>query len=64
MPDGSFAMDRGQIESVSPLLTEKIALTDDDVEALIAFLGTLASQSRDKSQIIPRRVPSGISFTR
>jgi cytochrome c peroxidase len=64
MPDGSFAMDRGQIESVSPLLTEKIALTDDDVEALIAFLGTLASQSRDKSQIIPQRVPSGISFTR
>jgi cytochrome c peroxidase len=64
LPDGSFAMDRAQIQSVSPLLTEKIALTDDDVEALIAFLGTLASQSRDKSQIIPQRVPSGISFIR
>lgn len=64
-PDGSFSLDRGQIQSVSPLLTtEKIRLSAGDIEALIAFLTTLESQTRDDAQIIPRHVPSGLTFVR
>lgn len=62
--DGSFAIDRVQIQSISPLLTtEKIRLSGADVQALIAFLATLESQTRSEDQMIPRRVPSGLAFT-
>ncbi len=62
--DGSFAIDRMQIHSISPLLTtEKIRLSGADVQVLIAFLATLESQSRSNDQIVPDRVPSGLRFT-
>lgn len=64
-PDGSFSLDREQIQSISPLLTmEKIRLSSGDFEALITFLTALESQTRNDAQIIPRRVPSGLNFIR
>lgn len=63
--DGSFAIDRAQIQSISPLLTtEAIRLSGPDVQELLAFLATLESQSRSKDEMIPSHVPSGLSFTR
>ena len=59
-PDGSFTIGRDQTESVSPVLASGIKLKTDEVQALIVFLGTLESQSRNREQIIPVRVPSGI----
>ena len=64
LPDGSFAMDRLKIHSISPLLVEKINLSDADVRMLITFLSALESQSRGTNQIIPDHVPSGIPFAR
>jgi cytochrome c peroxidase len=59
-PDGSFAIDRDQADSVSPILVSGIKLTSDDVKSLLSFLGTLEVQSRSREQIVPSRVPSGI----
>jgi cytochrome c peroxidase len=59
-PNGSFALDRDQIQSISPILATKIALSDYDIRDLIAFLATLESQSQTRAQIIPARVPSGL----
>ena len=62
--NGAFAMDREQIQSVSPILIDRITLSDAEIDNLIAFLRTLESQSRTVDQIIPDRVPSGMSFAR
>jgi cytochrome c peroxidase len=58
--DGSFAMEKDQADSVSPILTSGIKLTKDEVKSLLSFLGTLEAQSRSRDQIVPSRVPSGI----
>jgi cytochrome c peroxidase len=59
-PDGSFAIEKDQAESISPLLTSGIKLTEDEVQSLLSFLRTLDAQSRSREQIVPSRVPSGI----
>ena len=58
--DGSFAIDKDQADSVSPILASGITLTEDEVRSLLAFLETLDAQSRSLAQIVPSRVPSGI----
>lgn len=60
LPDGSFAMETEQIETISPVFASKISLTKDEIHSLVSFLTTLESQSRDESQIVPRSVPSGL----
>jgi cytochrome c peroxidase len=60
--NGSFAMDRDQIASVSPVLSNRIVLSNSEIASLMAFLTALESQSRSKSEIVPSRVPSGIPF--
>jgi len=60
--NGSFAMTRDQIHSISPILSSKLVLSSEDVKSLLAFLAALESQSRSRNQIIPTRVPSGITF--
>jgi cytochrome c peroxidase len=62
-PDGSFTIAKDQAESVSPILASGIKLTKNEVQSLLAFLGTLDAQSRSREQIIPSRVPSGIPIS-
>ena len=59
-PDGSFAIEKDQAESISPILTSGIKLTEDEVQSLLSFLRTLDAQSRSREQIVPSKVPSGI----
>ena len=62
-PDGSFAIDKDQADSVSPILASGIKLTKNEVQALVAFLGTLDAESRSREQIVPSSVPSGIPIS-
>jgi len=62
-PDGSFFIERDQADSVSPILATGIKLSKEQIQALIAFLSTLDSQSRSRDQIVPARVPSGIPIS-
>jgi cytochrome c peroxidase len=62
--NGSFAMSRDQIRSISPILSNKIVLSDGEIKSLLAFLAALESQSRSRDEIVPARVPSGIPFGR
>jgi cytochrome c peroxidase len=62
-PDGSFAIEKDQADSVSPILASGIKLTDDEIQSLLSFLGTLDAQSRSSDQIVPSRVPSGIPIS-
>jgi cytochrome c peroxidase len=62
-PDGSFTIEKDQADSVSPILANGIKLTKNDIQSLVAFLGTLDAQSRSREQIIPLRVPSGIPIS-
>jgi cytochrome c peroxidase len=59
-PDGSFAIEKDQAESVSPILLSGIKLTDLELDSLVSFLKALDAQSRSRSEIVPDRVPSGI----
>ena len=61
LPDGSFAIKREQVESLSPIFTESANLTKDEIQSLVRFLTALESQSRDGSQIVPRSVPSRLT---
>jgi cytochrome c peroxidase len=58
--NGAFALDRDQIDSISPILVPKVDLSDREVREIVVVLSTLDSQSRDRDQIVPSRVPSGI----
>jgi len=60
LPDGSFAMEKDQIESISPVLMPKINLTHEEIGSVISFLKALESRSRELSQIVPHSVPSGL----
>ena len=62
-PDGSFTIDKDQADSVSPILASGIKLTKNEVQALVAFLGTLDAESRSREQIVPSSVPSGIPIS-
>jgi hypothetical protein len=62
-PDGSFTIDKDQADSVSPILTTGIRLSNEEIQALMAFLGTLEAQSRSRDQIVPAKVPSGIPIS-
>jgi cytochrome c peroxidase len=62
-PDGSFTIERDQADSVSPILASGIKLTKNEVQSLLAFLGTLDAQSRSLEQIVPSRVPSRIPIS-
>jgi cytochrome c peroxidase len=62
-PDGSFAIEKDQADSISPILASGIKLTKYEVQSLLTFLGTLDAQSRSRDQIIPARVPSGIPIS-
>jgi cytochrome c peroxidase len=62
-PDGSFAIEKAQADSVSPILASDINLTKDEVQSLLVFLATLDAQSRGREQIVPSRVPSGIPIS-
>jgi cytochrome c peroxidase len=62
-PDGSFAIERDQADSISPILASGIKLTQNEVQSLLAFLEALDAQSRSREQIIPSRVPSGIPIS-
>ena len=62
-PDGSFTIEKDQADSVSPILASGIKLTKNEVQSLLAFLGTLDAQSRSLEQIVPSRVPSGLPIS-
>jgi cytochrome c peroxidase len=62
-PDGSFAIEKDQADSVSPILARGIELNPTDIANLIAFLATLDSQSRTRAQIVPVKVPSGLAVS-
>src|SRR5260370_6502888 len=61
--DGSFTIEKDQADSVSPILASGIKLMQNEVQSLLAFLGTLDAQSRSLEQIVPLRVPSGIPIS-
>jgi cytochrome c peroxidase len=63
-PDGSFSIERDQVDSVSPILANGIKLEPNEVEALLAFLASLDARSRSLDQIVPSEVPSGIPIRR
>ena len=62
-PDGSFTIEKDQVDSVSPILASGIRLTQNEVQSVLVFLGTLDAQSRSLDQIVPSRVPSGIPLS-
>jgi cytochrome c peroxidase len=58
--DGSFAMSRDQIDSISSALVPRIVLSDRELETLIAFLSSLDFEPTNLSVIVPQDVPSGL----
>ena len=58
--DGSFAMNRDQIDSISSALVPRIVLSDRELETLIAFLSSLDFEPTNLSVIVPKHVPSGL----
>ena len=54
-------MNLDQINAISPVLTEGVRLSDDEINALIAFLGTFEDDGlANIDRIIPVSVPSGL----
>jgi cytochrome c peroxidase len=59
--DGTYEMNVAQIESISAVVTMPAALSGDEIEALIAFLGALEDrESARTDRIVPSAVPSGL----
>jgi len=58
--DGSFAMSRDQIDSISSALVPRIVLSDRELETLIAFLSSLDFEPTNLSVIVPKHVRSGL----
>ncbi len=58
---GAFTMNLDQINAISPVLTARVRLSGDEVEALISFLRTLEDRGMPNiDKIIPASVPSGL----
>ena len=54
-------MNLDQINAISPVLTEGVRLSDDEINALNAFLGTFEDDGLvNIDRIIPVSVPSGL----
>ena len=54
-------MNLDQINAISPVLTEGVRLSDDEINALNAFLGTFEDDGlANIDRIIPVSVPSGL----
>ncbi len=62
LPDGSFAMTKSQIASISPVLLQHVDLSDAELAQIVGFLASLESQSRPQNQIVPQKVPSGLGI--
>jgi cytochrome c peroxidase len=62
---GAFSMNLAQIGAISPILETKLQLSEDEVDLIIAFLGTLEDPGlKFIDRIIPASVPSGLSVSR
>jgi cytochrome c peroxidase len=62
---GSFSMKLTQIEAISPILETKLTLPEDEIDAIIVFLGTLQDSGLSLiDSIIPASVPSGLPVNR
>jgi cytochrome c peroxidase len=62
---GVFSMNLAQIEAISPILQTTLALSEDEADAIIAFLGTLEDSGLQHiDSIIPASVPSGLPVSR
>jgi cytochrome c peroxidase len=58
---GAFAMNRDQINAVSPVLIGGVKLAGDEIKALIAFLRSLEDRGpKEIDRIVPAKVPSGL----
>ena len=56
--NGSFAMSREQIESISSIFVPQISLSEQEIDRIVAFLSCLDSEPSNLSLVIPKQVPS------
>ncbi len=62
---GAFSMNLAQIGAISPILETKLQLSEDEVDFIITFLGTLEDSGLELiDSIIPDSVPSGLPISR
>lgn len=61
-PDGSFVLSYDEVRNISPILSSQIALRDEELTQLLAFLGALdAADSLEPTTTTPRDLPSGLA---
>ena len=60
---GRFLMTAQQVRAVSPILKAGIDLSDEEIDLVIEFLGTLETEldEQDLAVIVPDAVPSGLT---